>query len=73
MEEEVLQPIVSTKSAKNLYDKMNKAENESKSVIERKEQEGNLSEIGKSIIRIINDIKNIEKQSLTVNTFKTFT
>ncbi|WP_225537193.1 hypothetical protein [Wolbachia endosymbiont of Mansonella perstans] len=45
MEEGVLHPMVSYKEYKNLYDKMNRAENESKSVIERKEQERNLSKI----------------------------
>jgi len=55
IEEEVLQPM--NKECKNLYDKMNRVEKESKSIIERKEREENLKKTDKSIVKTINDIK----------------
>ncbi|MDG7053529.1 MAG: hypothetical protein LKM45_06710, partial [Wolbachia endosymbiont of Alcedoecus sp.] len=70
VEEGVLQPIASYKGCKNLHDKMNQAKNGSKSVIERKEQEGNLREIGKSIIGIINDIKKYREAILNCKHFQ---
>jgi hypothetical protein len=47
--------------------------NESKSIIKREEREENLKKIDKSIVSAINDIKNIENQSLTVKIFKVLT
>ncbi|NSM56981.1 hypothetical protein HET73_06695, partial [Wolbachia endosymbiont of Atemnus politus] len=82
VEEGVLQPLASYKECKNLYDKMNQAENESKgsvnrkerneskSVIDRKEQKKNLREIGKSIIGIINDIKKYREAILNCKNFQ---
>lgn len=52
---------------------MNQAKNESKSVIERKEQEENLREIGKSIIGIINNIKKYREAILNCKHFQTLT
>ncbi|MEY2393460.1 hypothetical protein [Wolbachia endosymbiont of Tettigetta isshikii] len=65
--------MASYKECKNLYDKMNQAKNESKSVIERKEQEENLREIGKSIIGIINNIKKYREAILNCKHFQTLT
>jgi hypothetical protein len=70
VEEGILQPMVSYKECRNLYNQM---KNESKSIIKREEREENLKKIDKSIVSAINDIKNIEKQSLTVKIFKVLT
>ncbi|WP_264376491.1 MULTISPECIES: hypothetical protein [unclassified Wolbachia] len=70
IEEGMLQPMVSYKECKNLFDKMNQAKNESKSIIGRKEQEGNLEKIDKSIVSAINDIKKHREAILNCKDFQ---
>ncbi|GFY65448.1 uncharacterized protein TNIN_39481 [Trichonephila inaurata madagascariensis] len=70
VEEGMLQPMVSYKECKNLFDKMNQAKNESKSIIGRKEQEGNLKKIDKSIVSAINDIKKHREAILNCKDFQ---
>ncbi|MDR0288743.1 MAG: hypothetical protein LBH78_01655 [Rickettsiales bacterium] len=69
-EEGVLQPLASYKECKNLYDKMNRAEKESRSIIERKEQEENLKKTDKSIVKTINDIKKYREAILNCKHFQ---
>ncbi|MDR1139264.1 MAG: hypothetical protein LBJ80_00990 [Rickettsiales bacterium] len=70
IEEGVLQPMASYKECKNLYDRMNQMENESKGMIERKERKENLKEIGKSIVKTINDIKKYREAILNCKHFQ---
>jgi|GEM_PF-1550419 len=69
-EEGVLQPLASYKECKNLYDKMNRAEKESKSIIERKEREENLKKTDKSIVKTINNIKKYREAILNCKHFQ---
>ncbi|WP_250294863.1 hypothetical protein [Wolbachia endosymbiont of Oedothorax gibbosus] len=67
VEEGILQPMVSYKECKNLYNQM---KNESKSIIKREEREENLKKIGKSIINTINDIKKHREAILNCENFQ---
>ncbi|MDX5462022.1 MAG: hypothetical protein O7157_00350 [Wolbachia endosymbiont of Tetragnatha montana] len=67
VKEGILQPMVYYKECKNLFDKMNQMKNH---VVEKKEQEGNLREISKSIIGAINDIKKHREAILNCENFQ---
>ncbi len=66
----ILQPMVSYKECRNLYDKMNQMKNESKSIIKREGREENLKKIDKSIVSAINDIKKHREAILNCKDFQ---
>ncbi|WP_341812613.1 hypothetical protein [Wolbachia endosymbiont (group A) of Conops quadrifasciatus] len=70
VEEGILQPMVSYKECRNLYDKMNQMKNESKSIIKREGREENLKKIDKSIVSAINDIKKHREAILNCKDFQ---
>lgn len=67
VEEGILQPMVSYKECRNLYNQM---KNESKSIIKREEREENLKKIDKSIVSAINDIKKHREAILNCKDFQ---
>jgi hypothetical protein len=67
VEEGILQPMVSYKEYRNLYNQM---KNESKSIIKREEREENLKKIDKSIVSAINDIKKHREAILNCKDFQ---
>ncbi|WP_375604310.1 hypothetical protein NOX90_01730 [Wolbachia endosymbiont of Anurida maritima] len=70
VKEGILQPMVSYKECRNLYDKMNQMKNESKSIIKREEREENSKKIDKSIVSAINDIKKHKEAILNCKDFQ---
>ncbi|TVS89773.1 hypothetical protein COM43_002635 [Wolbachia pipientis] len=68
--EGILQPMVSYKECRNLYDKMSQIKNESKSIVKREEREENLKKIDKSIVSAINDIKKHREAILNCKDFQ---